>query len=211
MSVWLCLFCTSWQSGRLVIGVASEIGILLTRLIHWGLVTHICVSKRSIIVPVNGLLPKALSPSAFWNQFQCNLNRNEILFFGEIDLNAFNKMSVICPQTSMCRWSNNTCVHDDVINWKHFPRYWPFMRWIHRLPVNSTHKGQWRGAFMFSLICAWINGWVNNREAVDLRRYRAYFGVTVVCNRSIVSDISNLIFLWIEYRNTLCELVSVPR
>ena len=30
-------------------------------------------------------------------------------------------------------------------------------------PVNSPHKGQWGGALMFSLICVWINGWVNNR------------------------------------------------
>ena len=41
--------------------------------------------------------------------------------------------------------------HDDVIKWKHFPRYWPFVRGIHRSPVNSPHKGQWRGALMFSL------------------------------------------------------------
>ena len=40
----------------------------------------------------------------------------------------------------------------------------------HRSTVNSTHKGQWRGALMFSLICVWINRWVNNREAGDLRR-----------------------------------------
>ena len=39
--------------------------------------------------------------------------------------------------------------HDDVIKWKHFPRYWPFVRGIHRPPVNSPHKGQWRGALMF--------------------------------------------------------------
>ena len=32
---------------------------------------------------------------------------------------------------------------------KHFPRYWPFVRGIHRSPVNSPHKGQWRGALMF--------------------------------------------------------------
>ena len=44
--------------------------------------------------------------------------------------------------------------HDDVIKWKHFPHYWPFVRGIHRSPVNSQHKGQWRGALMFSLICA---------------------------------------------------------
>ena len=37
----------------------------------------------------------------------------------------------------------------------------------------SPHKGQCRGAFMFSMIYAWINGWVNNRKAGDLRRHRA--------------------------------------
>ena len=70
--------------------------------------------------------------------------------------------------------------HDDVIKWKHFPRYWPFVRGIHRSPVNSPHKGQWRGSLMFSLICAWINRWVNNGEAGDLRRYRTHYDVIVM-------------------------------
>ena len=48
-------------------------------------------------------------------------------------------------------------------------------RWIPRT------KGQWRGALMPSLICAWTHAWVNNREAGDLRRYRAHFDVTVMC------------------------------
>ena len=48
------------------------------------------------------------------------------------------------------------------------------------LPVNSPHKGQWRGALTFSVICVWINGWVNNREADDLRRYRTHHDVTVM-------------------------------
>ena len=39
--------------------------------------------------------------------------------------------------------------HADVIKWKHFPRYWPFVRGIHRSPVNSPHKGQWRGVLIF--------------------------------------------------------------
>ena len=64
--------------------------------------------------------------------------------------------------------------------WKFFPRYWTFVRGIHRSPVNSPRKGQWRGALMFSLICAWINGWVNNREAGDLRRHHAYYDVFVM-------------------------------
>ena len=48
-------------------------------------------------------------------------------------------------------------------------------RWIPR-------KGHWHGALMFSLICVWINGWVNNREAGDWRRYRAHYDVTLCLN-----------------------------
>ena len=69
--------------------------------------------------------------------------------------------------------------HYDVSKWKNFPRYWPFVRGIHRSPVDSPHKGQWRGALMFYLICAWISGWVNDREAGDFRRHRAHYDVIV--------------------------------
>ena len=72
--------------------------------------------------------------------------------------------------------------HDDVIKWKHFPRYCPFVRGIHWSPVNSPHKSQWRGALMFPLICVGINGWINNREAGDLRRYCAHYDVSVMSN-----------------------------
>ena len=47
-------------------------------------------------------------------------------------------------------------------------------------PVNSPHKGQWRGALVFSLICAWGNGWANLRDAGDLRRNLAHYAVTVM-------------------------------
>ena len=80
-------------------------------------------------------------------------------------------------------WMQN---HDDVITWKHFPRYWLYVRGIHRSPVNSPHKGQWRGALMFSLICAWINGWVNNREAGDLRRHRGHYHVILMQTTNII-------------------------
>ena len=71
--------------------------------------------------------------------------------------------------------------HDDVIRWKHFPRYWPFVQGIHRSPVNSPHNGQWRRALIFSLICAWINGWVNNGEAGDLGCHCTHYNATVMC------------------------------
>ena len=90
------------------------------------------------------------------------------------DLNVM--LTLHCPP-----WTR-TCplcsCHIDTVN--HFPRYWPFVRGIHRSPVNSPHKSQWRGDLMFSLICVWINSWVNNREAGDLRRYRAHYDVTVM-------------------------------
>ena len=69
--------------------------------------------------------------------------------------------------------------HDDVIKWKHFPRNWPYMRGDSPVPVNSPHKGQCRGALVFCLICVWINGWVNNRKAGDLRRHRGHYDVIV--------------------------------
>ena len=47
-------------------------------------------------------------------------------------------------------------------------------------PVHRYHKGQWRGALMFSLNCVWINGWVNNGEAGDLRRHHAHYEVIVM-------------------------------
>ena len=88
------------------------------------------------------------------------------------------------PQLRLWQWQRiviaGAGIHDDVIKWKHFPRYWHFVRGIHRSPVNSPSKGLWRGALMFSLICVSINDWVNNREAGELRRHRGHYDVTVM-------------------------------
>ena len=70
--------------------------------------------------------------------------------------------------------------HDDVIKLKPFRVTGPLWgestghRWI------PLHKDQWRGAWIFSVICAWTNGWANNRDAGDLRRHRAHYDVTVM-------------------------------
>ena len=79
---------------------------------------------------------------------------------------AFHGSAPLCDDVCFrcnrldCHFAQN---HYDVIKWKHFPRYWPFVRGIHRSPVNSPHKGQWRGASMFSLICT-LNKWLNKQS-----------------------------------------------
>ena len=80
-------------------------------------------------------------------------------------------------------------------------------RWIPRT------KSQWRRALVFSLICAWMNGWLNNREAGDLRRHRAHYEVTVIIchfgrtgNYVFVSRSANRgLFSWIAWRTTQCQ------
>ena len=77
-------------------------------------------------------------------------------------------------------------LHDAVIKWKHFPRYWSFVRGIHLSPVNSPYKGQWRRTLMFSLICGWIKGWVNNGKAGNLRHHHVSS-----CQSSIILAINH--------------------
>ena len=78
--------------------------------------------------------------------------------------------------------------HDDIIKWKHFPHYWPFVRGIHRSLVNSPHKEEWCRALMFSLICTWTNSlWANNGNAGDLRCYHAHCDVIVMLQINVIS------------------------
>ena len=98
-----------------------------------------------------------------------------LLWYGEISF-VFHIFWVY-----LCWWSN---LHeygpsDHMLPW-----------WRHQMETfsvllaacagNSPHKGKWRGALMFSFICAWINGWVNNGEAGDLGRHHANHDVTVM-------------------------------
>ena len=83
----------------------------------------------------------------------------------------------ICFQVvwlSQCQW------HDDVIKRTHFPRHRPFVRGNPRYPVDFPHKGEWRGALMFSVICAWTNGWADNRNPGDLTRLCSHYNVIAI-------------------------------
>ena len=83
----------------------------------------------------------------------CNIsgsNRNSVIKQIPPPPHIHEQTQYLIPQVSE--------FHDDVIKLKHLPRCWPFVWGIHRSPLNSPHKGQWRGTLMFSLICVWING-----------------------------------------------------
>ena len=106
------------------------------------------------------------------------------------------------------------CNHDDVIKWKifrvtgHLCGQLTGHRWIPRT------KGQWRGALMFSLIFAWINGWVNNREAGDLRRFRAHYDVTVMLPYDVdrvtfMNKNSNKLPIYVESRNSTLQYITL--
>ena len=73
--------------------------------------------------------------------------------------------------------------------WRHQMETFSALLAICAVPGESPHKGQWRRALMFSLICIWINSWVNNREAGDLRCYRAHYDVTVTADTTVLIDI----------------------
>ena len=78
----------------------------------------------------------------------------EAFFCFEPMLEQIFELSVIWSTTMLMGSHCNAMEHYDVIKWNYFPHYWPFVWGIHRSAVNSPHKGQWRGALMFSLICA---------------------------------------------------------
>ena len=157
-------------------------------LTHWCRVTHICVNKLTIIGWYNGLSPGRRQAIIWTTTGICLIgpigtNFDEIL----IKIHTFIQNVVwraailfhikwVKPRSVIGKGRRHDCKLVWAQSWwrhQNFLRYWAFLRGIHRSPVNSPHKGQWHGALLFSSICAWIYGWVNNREAGDLRRHRA--------------------------------------
>ena len=126
--------------------------------------SHLSKLCQPIVVRVNGAVNLANGPYLLLSSGCCT--------------NTDTRMKGGHWPVAVC--SYNLLAHDDIIIWKHFPHYWPFVWGIHHSLVNSPHKGQWCGALMFSLIYAWTNSWTNNRDAGDLRCHRAHYDVTVM-------------------------------
>ena len=91
---------------------------------------------------------------------------------------------------TLIRWHQNNCmlvsvlvrlayVHDDVIKWNIFRITGHLCEEFtghRRFPCTKTSEAELWCFF----ICAWTYGWVNNREAGDLRRHRAHYDVIVM-------------------------------
>ena len=116
-------------------------------------------------------------PLAFYFNFQY---RDDILYWILHRWRNYLSYTIITMATDELAAQRNKSLYGNVIKRKHFPSYWPFVRGIHRSPVNSPPKGQWRGALMFALICAWTNSWANNEDTCNLRRYLARCDVIVM-------------------------------
>ena len=90
-----------------------------------------------------------------YNWSHCRSRTLKHMMFLSVGKNHF---SCWCATSLRDLWqyimTNTSSVHDDVIRWKHFTGYRPFVWRIHRSSVKSppphTHKGQRRGALIFS-------------------------------------------------------------
>ena len=72
------------------------------------------------------------------------------VFAGEIHF-----LSLICKVLDKRIWIWSKHLYNGVIKWKTNPRYWPFVRGIHRSPVNSPHKAS--DAELWCFLCSPLN------------------------------------------------------
>ena len=116
-------------------------------------------------------------------------------------LNVLSLRTVTCQGIHWC-WQTDLLgslwlllLHDDVINRKHFPRYWPL--WAestgHRcIPLTNARDAE-LGYFL------WTHGWANNRDASDLRHLCAHYDVTVM--KMCVITFLGLLNNYSDYQN----------
>ena len=139
------------------------------RATHWSLTlsSMLCDANHASYIPICRMVTEFVSNNICLIRFQ-DLNLQDVYL-------ELSDCYEIWPASRLPRRRSDMRRHQ----METFPRYWPFVRGIHRSQVNSPHEGQWvTRSFDVSLICAWTNGWVNHRDTGDLRRHRAHYDVT---------------------------------
>ena len=78
-------------------------------------------------------------------------------------------------------------------------------------------QSQWCEALMFSLICAWINGWANNLNASDLRHHHLHYDITVMFTWLRTGHPQNhgvshgpILIVWLSMGCTLLGVTVLP-
>ena len=139
------------------------------------------VSKPSSTTGADGLAQN-MSPDMYnkrdnlrWLIHVKFIYQESLMWFGTVGSSIDeNQRNCFGNKTNMWRQNNNGLLDSQRIVRPKLTLAW----WRHQiktfsallalcagnLPVtgDSPHKGQWRGALLCSLICVWINGWVNN-------------------------------------------------
>ena len=119
-----------------------------------------------------------------------------------MDETVQNQTTTILPLS----WGEFSCkYHDDVIKWKYFPRYLPFVRGIYRSPVDSSHKGQWRWGLMSSLISV-----VLITQTRPIRQWMGQSFQAMVCPQLGAKPwtYSGLIYRWLSARLRWLQCVN---
>ena len=118
----------------------------------------LCFSNINVLLsrPVDA---KTVAESAWCKIVSCKLKLNKCIVFCTALLKNFGYMVHSLLFVAVC-YDISLFIHDDVIKWKHFLRYWPLVRGIHRTPVRvpltRSNKGQWCGSVVF-FFYLWLN------------------------------------------------------
>ena len=151
-----------WISPITLKGIASITGSIYAYSIPWnhsyhyddvimGAIASLITSLTIVYSTVYSDADQRTHQSSASLAFVCGIHRGSV--------NSPHKWPLTRKMmTSSCLVSFSSMVNIYPPWWRHqmeiFWRYWPFVRVIHPLPVNSPHKGQWREALKFSLIDA---------------------------------------------------------
>ena len=127
----------------------------------------------------------------------CIMKATHLLYLKVLKYIAFNALGAVISYVGIYHW-----VNFGIGSWWRLQME-TFCALLAICAGNSpAHKGQWRRALMFSLMCVWINGGVNNREAGDLRHYRAHYDVSVMATVSPIQHVRD----FADYLSIICGI-----
>ena len=118
--------------------------------------------------------------------------------------------TILCVKSGFLKKDNSLVSWESMSWWRHQMETFSALQALcaGNSPVTGefpSHKDQWRGALMVSLICAWTNIWANNGDAGDLRRHRTHYDVTLM----VVACLGLVLYMMaIPTKTSICYLIE---